>query len=306
MADIVFTYAPADMSRAQAIAEALKAHGIEAAWDRTLLPGERYDAVITKRLAEAKAVVVLWSNNSITNNLIMDEAGLARDEGKLVPVRIDPVEAPMGFRQLQTGDLAGFPSPASGDAVRLLAEALAMMSGAQASRPTPAAWRPAATPPPAAQSETGAAPQRLFTSAYWSWTIVLGLFSGLLYFISPEGKGAMTGDAAYNVGLLIGNTLMALFIFGFARFLIYWSRRWVGKPGGRYFTIEYWILLGLAVLIALINAFSPDNAVNAGSGFVGLTHQLNFALLGIFMLVPPLIVLVRGIIRLARGKPQAA
>jgi hypothetical protein len=46
--------------------------------------------------------------------------------------------------------------------------------------------------------------------------------------------------------------------------------------------------------------------VNAGSGLVGLTHQLNFALLGIFMLVPPLIVLVRGIIRLARGKPQAA
>jgi hypothetical protein len=309
MADIVFTYAPADTSRAHAIAEALKTYGIDAAWDRTLLPGERYDTVVTRRLAEAKAVVVLWSANSISNNLIMDEAGIARDQGKLIPVRIDAVESPMGFRQLQTGDLSGFPSPQSQAAMKNLAEALAMMSNQTVKQPAASpAWRAAGAPQANSETQAAAAPaasQRLFTQSYWGWTAMLGLFSGMLYFTSPEGKAAMTGDSAYNIGLLIGNTLMALIIFAAARFQLYWSRRWVGKPGGIYFTIEVWILLGVSVLVALINAFTPEQQAMAGSGLVGLTHQLNFALIGIFLLVPPMILVVRGVIRLIRGKPAA-
>src|SRR5262249_53148726 len=147
------------------------------------------------------------------------------------------------------------------------------------------------------------ASQRLFTQYFWAWTGLLGLLSGMFYFISPEGKSAMTGDSAYNTGLLIGNTLMALIIFAAARFQLYWSRRWVGKPGGAYFTIEVWILLAVSVLIGVINAFTPEQQAMGGSGLVGFTHQLNFATIGIFLLVPPMILVVRGVIRLIRGKP---
>ncbi len=138
MADIFFTYAPADAGRAQAIAEALKAYGLDVAWDRTLLPGERYDAVVTRRLAEAKAVVVLWSNASIASSLIMDEAAAARDQGKLLPVRIDAVDSPLGFRQLQTADLAGWPDAAnSAHGLQSLAEALAQARQQKIVAPTP-------------------------------------------------------------------------------------------------------------------------------------------------------------------------
>jgi hypothetical protein len=309
MADIVFTYAPADASRAHAIAEALKAYGVTAEWDRTLLPGERYDTVISKRLMDAKAVVVLWSTASIASNQIMDEASLARDQGKLVPVRIDAVEAPMGFRQLQTADLAGFPTAAAEHGVKMLAEALGQMANAPVRADAALAWRaPGPGPaPPAADDDENEPHPRLFTKGFFGWTAALSAFCGLLYFISPEGQSQMGSGVAERIETLVGTIIAPTLIFAAARIMLYWSRRWVGKPPRRYFSVEMLALLITAALLALVNTFSPSSdGPKAGTGLIGFTHQFNFAVIGVFLLFTPLILIVRGIIRLVRGAPKTA
>jgi hypothetical protein len=49
--------------------------------------------------------IVLWSAASVLSDFVRDESGRARDMGKLVPVRISPVELPLGFGTLHTLDL---------------------------------------------------------------------------------------------------------------------------------------------------------------------------------------------------------
>ncbi len=56
---------------------------------------------------------------------VRDEAGYARDAGKLIPVSLDGAEAPLGFRQLQAIALTqpkGYREPANTDRIRRAVE----------------------------------------------------------------------------------------------------------------------------------------------------------------------------------------
>jgi len=66
-------------------------------------------------------VVVLWSRSSVASPFVLDEAMRARD--RLVPVRIEDVEPPLGFGHLQHIDLVGWQS-GENDAIEKLVEAI--------------------------------------------------------------------------------------------------------------------------------------------------------------------------------------
>ncbi len=302
MADIFFIYDRTDEARARAIAEALEKGGLTVQWDRTLLPGERYDTVMPRRLGEAKAAVVLWSRASLASSLIMDEAAAARDTGKLVPVRIEPVDAPLGFRQLQTADLANWPNV--GDSLRLLGEALSGMMTGPAARPFVGSAVKLKADDGAIDAVEGTS--FLKSKAFWGWTFAIALFEGLLYFVSPAGQREMGADTATRVGTLIGNVLGMFLILMFARALIYWSRNFVGKPTRRYFGVEMIVLWGLAIVLAGFSMTQPEVTADAGTGVFGFAHQLNFMSIGIIMFGAPLFFVIRGLLRLVRGKPQPA
>ncbi len=57
-------------------------------------------------------VVVLWSKESHESQWVRDEAAYARDHKKLIPVRLDASEPPLGFRQVQSLDLHSGNGPA--------------------------------------------------------------------------------------------------------------------------------------------------------------------------------------------------
>ena len=65
MADIFVSYAREDIERAARIGEFLAARGFSVWWDRELTAGDRFATVVQDALAQAKAVVVLWSKNSV-------------------------------------------------------------------------------------------------------------------------------------------------------------------------------------------------------------------------------------------------
>jgi TolB-like protein/Tfp pilus assembly protein PilF len=106
LANIFISYAREDRERVARLAAALEGAGFTMWWDPLIEPGAEYVADTEKQLAVADAVIVVWSKHSIGSHWVRDEAGYAREKGNLVPILIDPVEPPLGFRQFQTADLS--------------------------------------------------------------------------------------------------------------------------------------------------------------------------------------------------------
>lgn len=103
--DIFVSYARENRAVAALLAEGLSAHGLTVWWDSDLSAGAEFAAVIEAKLLGAAAVIVLWSADSVRSSFVRDECSRAVRQNKLVPVRIEDVELPLGFGQLHTLDL---------------------------------------------------------------------------------------------------------------------------------------------------------------------------------------------------------
>ena len=108
MSDIFISYASEDQARAQMLARVLEGQGWSIFWDRRIPIGKSWRETIGRELAEARCVVVLWSQTSVDSNWVQDEADDARRRGVLFPVLIDGVLPPFGFRSLQAADLTNW------------------------------------------------------------------------------------------------------------------------------------------------------------------------------------------------------
>jgi TolB-like protein len=103
---IFLSYSRDDQATARRFAEGFEREGMSVWWDQTLNPGEAYDRVTEKALAEASAVVVLWSRKSVDSHWVRAEATQAHANGTLVPVMIEPCKRPIMFELTHTADLA--------------------------------------------------------------------------------------------------------------------------------------------------------------------------------------------------------
>ncbi len=130
MADIFLSYASEDRDRVRPLAQALQSRGFNVWWDRALAAGQDYTAVIERELRAAKAVIVVWTRGSVASTFVRDEAGLARDQGRLVPVMLDPVQIPLGFGSFQAEDFSKWNGGSNAPQMQLLEEVLkAKLSG---------------------------------------------------------------------------------------------------------------------------------------------------------------------------------
>jgi hypothetical protein len=111
MSDIFISYASEDRPRAQMLAQTLEDRGWSTFWDRTIPIGKTWRETIAKELADARCVIVLWSTTSIISRWVQEEAEDAERRGILVPVLIESVHPPIGFRSLQAADLVNWNPP---------------------------------------------------------------------------------------------------------------------------------------------------------------------------------------------------
>ena len=119
-----------DRERASALAKVLETRGWSVWWDRAIPTGRRFDEVIDAALAEARSVMVLWSRVSIGRDWVLEEAEEGRKKGTLVPVLIDKVTLPRGFRRYQAADLSDWKGEDDSQAFQQLAEDIAAVIGA--------------------------------------------------------------------------------------------------------------------------------------------------------------------------------
>lgn len=124
MADVFISYASEDRNRVRPLADALQQRGFKVWWDRSLAAGQDYTAIIERELKTAKAVIVVWTQSSATSTFVRDEAGRARDDGRLVPVMLDRVDLPLGFGAFQAEDFTRWNGGANAPQMQILEEAL--------------------------------------------------------------------------------------------------------------------------------------------------------------------------------------
>ncbi len=149
MADIFISYARDDRERVAALAAALESQGFSLWWDDRITGGDEFPAEIERELKAARATVVVWSAASANSRWVRDEAALAADAGKLVPIRFDDTEPPLGFKQLQAIDFGAWPDK-GGALVPTLAAALRKKMGEPKGEPL--------TPPTAPAAKRGRTP----------------------------------------------------------------------------------------------------------------------------------------------------
>ena len=128
MASVFLSYDREDAATAGAVARALEKAGHSVWWDRQIAGGAQYETAIEMALSQSDAVVVLWSAGSVKSAWVKDEAAAGRDAEKLVPARLDNVDAPLGFRQYQTIDLSRWKGRAGSGPFRELLHGIESLS----------------------------------------------------------------------------------------------------------------------------------------------------------------------------------
>lgn len=129
MSHIFISYASQDRPKAQVLAQALTEHGWSVWWDRTIPTGKRFEQVIQEALAGARCVMVLWSKQSVASDWVVEEAEEGRKRHMLVPVFIEDVLPPMGFRRIQAADLIAWDGAGTSPAFQKLVVDIAGILG---------------------------------------------------------------------------------------------------------------------------------------------------------------------------------
>lgn len=108
VSDVFISYAREDRSIAQSVAKDLEARGYRVWWDVELVGSDDFQDVILAALAQARAVVVIWTKASIKSAFVRDEARYALHYKKLVATRapgVDVLDIPFGFQSQHTDDV---------------------------------------------------------------------------------------------------------------------------------------------------------------------------------------------------------
>ena len=105
MADIFISYSKPDRDLTLKLAAYLQSEGWSVWWDKSLGAGDAYRDEIMKQLAVARAVITIWSKNSIQSDWVRAESGRAKADGKLIPVKTADVtypDIPLPFGEMHT------------------------------------------------------------------------------------------------------------------------------------------------------------------------------------------------------------
>ena len=183
MVDVFISYSRANQETVRLLARALQGLGYSLWWDDELPPHRSYSEVITEKIGEAKAAIVVWSGGSIGSEWVRAEADLARNQKKLIQTAIDDCMPPMPFNQIQFASLAGWQGEDDHPGWTRVKGSLAALCGA-ASDSRPVYPLPKA-PPPASPRRSN----RLLVAAIGGSLVVL-LGVGALALIRGGGTSA--------------------------------------------------------------------------------------------------------------------
>ena len=176
MAQVFLSYDREDGAKARVIAQALERAGHFVWFDLHIKGGAEYGKVIEEALDAADAVVVLWSTQSVQSAWVRDEAAAGRDKNCLIPILIEPVSPPMGFRQYQNLDFSSWKGRGKPPHLADLLSSIEALAGPPADALSTQKTSASPSPPPQRRL-----PRWLIVSGLATLALVaVGLFVGLV------------------------------------------------------------------------------------------------------------------------------
>ncbi|MBI1188505.1 MAG: TIR domain-containing protein, partial [Alphaproteobacteria bacterium] len=103
--DVFISYKREERARCERIASKLRALGLDVWFDAKLEAGKNFDREIEASVAKSKAVLVLWSANSVDSQWVRNEAGFGLKYEKLVAARLSACDLPLAFSAVHYEDL---------------------------------------------------------------------------------------------------------------------------------------------------------------------------------------------------------
>ena len=131
-ADVFISYKAEDRSRLEPLVAALEAEGLMVWWDARIGGGANWRHEIERHLDAARCVLVAWSKRSVApeGHFVRDEAARAMRLGTYLPIKLDAVDPPLGFGEVQALSLQGWTGKASDPRLKDVIEAVrARLSG---------------------------------------------------------------------------------------------------------------------------------------------------------------------------------
>ena len=106
MSDIFLSYTSSDRELIRPLVTALETQGLTVFWDRVIPVGKTWHGVIGEELNNSSAIVVVWSQDSVDSEWVLEEAGIGKAKGNLFPIRLDDTNPPLGFGSIQSADFS--------------------------------------------------------------------------------------------------------------------------------------------------------------------------------------------------------
>jgi hypothetical protein len=97
---VFISYSRTDIDSAERLAKLLRKEGWEVWWDNRMRVGVDLERRIERELDAAHCVVVLWSASSNRSKWVRKEARVARDSRKMLPILIEDMLPPTGFKRI--------------------------------------------------------------------------------------------------------------------------------------------------------------------------------------------------------------
>jgi len=101
MVDVFISYSRKDRERCNAIREALGQLDVNVWSDVGIGAGSAFDREIERQIEDARALLVLWSKDSVESDWVRNEARTGKVRDRLVAVQIDQCELPLEFHSIQ-------------------------------------------------------------------------------------------------------------------------------------------------------------------------------------------------------------
>jgi hypothetical protein len=205
MSDIFVSYSQGDRDWVAQFASSLEAEGFSVWWDPNILPGSRFREIVKTELAEAHAVIVVWSHLSVSSDWVLGEADEARQLRKLIPVLRENVRPPHEFRVIQTADLSQWRGKSRNPEFRKVVSAVRNLV------PSPA---PAQTSPPPPTPKQPVAPvsrerQGSMGNIWIRILLMVAALSNLSFIVNNERRPSVAVLSAVWIALDL--TRLALF-----------------------------------------------------------------------------------------------
>jgi adenylate cyclase len=139
LSDVFISYAHSTARQARAAADALRAAGYSVWIDDDLLAHRVFSREIDAQLSAAKAALVIWSADGAMSRWVLSEANRAREDHKLVQLKLDSTPLPMPFDQIQCADLTGWTGEPAHAGWRKVVASIADLAKSGPLAPAPAA-----------------------------------------------------------------------------------------------------------------------------------------------------------------------